>query len=202
MDRPEKRGPYAKTAARRAEILRAARASFAERGYEGSTLRDIAARAGISAVGMLHHFSSKEELLTAVLAQRDADEQKRGTSLTDPVGPRMSAAAFLAGVLREHQKAPELMRLWTELAVAASRPGHPEHAYFVERYAEARATIVADLDKRQAGGNLPPQLDPDSTAALLLAVLDGLQTQWLLDPDLDIVGLLQRFLDLIDRTDS
>src|SRR3954447_16889593 len=119
MDRPKTRGPYAKTAARRADILRAARESFAEHGYERSTLRDIAARAGISAVGLLHHFASKEELLMEVVAQRDVEERARSSEAMDARSSRAQGTAFLLDLLREHQKAPELTRLWAELSVAA-----------------------------------------------------------------------------------
>src|SRR3954451_15056926 len=104
MDRPKTRGPYAKTAARRADILRAARESFAEYGYERSTLRDIAARAGISAVGMLHHFSSKEELLMEVVAQRDREERARSAEVMDAGSPHAAGKAFLLDLVRGHQK--------------------------------------------------------------------------------------------------
>src|SRR3954452_23727003 len=74
------RGPYAKTAARRADIVRAARDSFAEHGYVQSSLRGIAERAGITHTGLLHHFSTKDELLAAVLAQRDSEEWEHGAA--------------------------------------------------------------------------------------------------------------------------
>lgn len=68
MGEAEARGPYAKTPARRAAIVRAARDSFAEKGYAKASLRDIAERAGITHAGLLHHFRNKEELLAEVLA--------------------------------------------------------------------------------------------------------------------------------------
>ncbi|MEH0580221.1 TetR/AcrR family transcriptional regulator [Streptomyces sp. B21-108] len=54
MGQARARGPYVKTPARRAEIVRAARDSFAERGYANASLRDIAERAGITHAGLLH----------------------------------------------------------------------------------------------------------------------------------------------------
>ena len=56
-------GPYASTPARRAEIVRAALASFAEHGYERASLRDIAARANVTHAALLRHFASKDDLL-------------------------------------------------------------------------------------------------------------------------------------------
>lgn len=200
MDRAKVRGPYAKTAARRADIIRAARDSFAEHGHAGASLRDIAKRAGISHAAVLHHFENKDELLTAVLAKRDDEEWElafvdaEGRDTAD--GPD-SPARYLAEILRGHQKSPELMRLWAELTAAASRPDHPAHAYFVNRYERVRTYTAQAMRERAAQGKLREGLAPDSTAALLQAVLHGLQMQWLLNQDLDIIEPLNRFFDLI-----
>ena len=107
-----------------------------------------------------------------------------------------SLAAYLAGLLRSHQEAPELMRLWAELAVAASRPDHPAHAYFVKRYEFVRARIAASM-----GDRAEDELDSESATTLLHALLNGLQIVWLLDPRLDIVTPLERFMDLIGSQD-
>ncbi|MGW0584359.1 TetR/AcrR family transcriptional regulator, partial [Streptomyces sp. NPDC002920] len=187
MDRARQRGPYAKTAARRADIIRAARDSFAERGYEGASLRDIAKRAGITHAGLLHHFQNKDEVLTAVLAQRDDEEWERSLAEVDG---QSSPRRYLTETLLQHQRAPELMRLWAELTAAASRPGHPAHAYFVDRHERVRSHTVEAMREREAEGRLPEGLDPDSAAALFLAVLHGLQMQWLLNQDLDIIAPL------------
>ncbi|WP_245822959.1 TetR/AcrR family transcriptional regulator [Brachybacterium avium] len=63
------------SSSRREEILDAAAALFAERGYHGASLRDISRRVGISHPGMLHHFASKEALLGAVVDRLEAHAQ-------------------------------------------------------------------------------------------------------------------------------
>ncbi|MFG3264533.1 TetR/AcrR family transcriptional regulator [Streptomyces bobili] len=191
---PKARGPYAKTAARRAEIVRAARDSFAQNGFAKASLRDIAERAGITHAGLLHHFPSKEELLAQVLAARDAEEWQQGLEQVD--GPDR-LAPYLAELIRHHQKAPELMRLWIELAAAASRPDHPAHTYFVERYERGRTQFAEGLQGTAARSTLREGISPDSAAALFHAVLNGLQMQWVLDPDLDIVGPVTDFVRLL-----
>lgn len=192
------RGPYAKTAARRAEILRAARESFAERGYAGSSLRDIAERAGTTHAVLQHHFAGKDELLIAVLAQRDDEEREQAEREVEGFD---AFIAFLGQVLLHHQEAPELMRLWTELAVAASRPDHPAHMYFVERYERVRTLIAEPIDDLAAKGEMLEGLNPDSVTTLLHALLNGLQIVWLLDPRLDIVTPFNQFIAMVFPSD-
>ncbi|NEA98706.1 TetR/AcrR family transcriptional regulator [Streptomyces sp. SID13726] len=199
MGEAKARGPYAKTPARRAEIVRAARDSFAEKGFAKASLRDIAERAGITHAGLLHHFRSKDELLAAVLADRDAEEWRQGLAEVDHparLGP------YLGALLRHHQKAPELMRLWIELAAAASRPGHPAHSYFVERYERGRALFSEGLSAGAARSGLREGISPESAAVLFQAVLNGLQLQWVLDQELDIVGPVDDFVRLLFAPDG
>lgn len=191
MTQAKARGPYMKTPARRAEIVRAARDSFAEHGFAKASLRDIAERVGITHAGLLHHFRNKDELLAAVLAERDTEEWQYARARV----PDMDhLAPYLGELLSHHQKAPELMRLWIELAAAASRPEHPAHDYFVQRYARGNDRFAQGMREKAGKGELHQALEPEHAATLLQAVLNGLQLQWLLDQDLDIVGPVGAFM--------
>lgn len=57
-------------AATREAILQAARKAFADAGYDGAGLREIATMAGVTAMMVSHYFGSKEQLFTEVLADR------------------------------------------------------------------------------------------------------------------------------------
>ena len=69
-DPPGNSRPQRKGALTRERILDAAETLFAERGYEGATLRDVAARVGLQTPSLYNHFDSKEALYGAVL-ERD-----------------------------------------------------------------------------------------------------------------------------------
>ncbi|WP_033283518.1 TetR/AcrR family transcriptional regulator [Streptomyces sp. NRRL F-525] len=194
MGQAKARGPYAKTPARKAEIVRAARDSFAENGYAKASLRDIAERAGITHAGLLHHFRNKDELLAEVLADRDAEEWQQGLEAVDSPS---RLAPYLGELIHHHQKAPELMRLWIELAAAASRPDHPAHAYFLERYERGRTQFADGFRDEAARSRLRADVSPESAAVLFHAVLNGLQLQWVLDQELDIVGPVTDFVRLL-----
>lgn len=110
------------TSSRREEILDAASALFAERGYHGASLRDISRRVGISHPGMLHHFNSKEVLLGAVIDRLEAHAQ----GLLDSVEAIQSSPTTLVAALagpwdpREHS-----MALLATLSAEVVNPQHP-----------------------------------------------------------------------------
>src|SRR6476660_1711429 len=119
------RGPYAKTEARRAEILHKALEAFSERGFQGSSLREIAEAVGLSQAGVLHHFASKEALLAAVLAEKDAVQIAHFENAQG-----IGVLAALRGVVAENMAQPGLIRLFTTLSAEAIHDQHPAHEYF------------------------------------------------------------------------
>src|SRR3954449_7373903 len=177
------RGPYAKTPARRATIIAAAREAFIEHGYDNASLRDIAKRAAITHQGLLRHFRGKPELLLEVLRQRDTTARERAGDL---LAAGTSAAATASRILQDELRDPGMLQLWATLQPAAARPDHPAHEYFLERQRHWVALIAQEMRDRELAGHLTPGLDATTAATLLLAALGGLQLQALLDPDLDV----------------
>jgi AcrR family transcriptional regulator len=57
---------------RRGQILDAALAVFAEKGYEGGTMRDIASRVGVTEPALYRHYAGKEALFTDLVAEAGA----------------------------------------------------------------------------------------------------------------------------------
>ncbi|MEU2778756.1 TetR family transcriptional regulator C-terminal domain-containing protein, partial [Streptomyces sp. NPDC007162] len=135
-----------------------------------------------------------DERAARARADRDRKEWQQGLDTVD--GPDR-LGPYLAELMRHHQRAPELMRLWIELAAAASRPDHPAHAYFADRYTRSRAQFADGFPDEAARSGLREGVSPESAALLFQAVLNGLQLQWLLDQDLDIVGPVTDFVRLL-----
>jgi AcrR family transcriptional regulator len=185
MSEATKRGPYAKGVARRKQILREALAAYAESDSSGPSLRSIAARVGLSERGLLHYFASREELLVAILVERDLDDAVR----FDPQG----SLSELSAVTHATAQTPGLVRLFSELAAAAADPGHSAHHYFERRYANLRR-IMEGMVQRDADADAAPdtRIDAAFAARLLIAASDGLQQQWLLDPTIDLEGDLRQ----------
>jgi AcrR family transcriptional regulator len=70
-------GNAARSEAARERVLQATLRALATNGYQGSSLAGIAEAAGLTTAGLLHHFPSKEQLLVAVLAERDRSDGAR-----------------------------------------------------------------------------------------------------------------------------
>ncbi len=175
---------YAKGIARRAAIIETATGLFGRNGFRGATMVQIAEACGISRAGLLHHFPTKEGLLLAVLRERDRRDHARLAPRGD--GPGRDALAQLNDLvaLVEHNATiPAIVNLFAVLSAEAGDPGHPAHEFFVRRYAASRANFEHTLVLARERGILLPAVDPVVLAVELVALMDGLQVQWLMDPD-------------------
>jgi AcrR family transcriptional regulator len=82
-----------------ASIIDAAVALFADRGYEATTMQDVATRVGITAPALYHYFDSKQGLLFGVL---EVNLERILTRLADPANDRSTAADQLGAFVRAH----------------------------------------------------------------------------------------------------
>ena len=182
MARP--RGNYAVTAERRAAILQSAFEVFARSGYRGGSLKDIAEIVGISEAGILHHFKTKSNLLIAVLTYRD---DRSGEYLDTNAD---SGAEFIDGwlkLIKYNASIPGVVELFTILSAEATAVDHPAHEYFQRRYAYVIEVTTRFFQMLREEGRLRPDIEPDAAARALIALSDGLQVQWLLNKEWDML---------------
>jgi AcrR family transcriptional regulator len=182
------RGSYAKGVARREEILESALDVIGRKGYQNASLKEIAEVVGVTPAALLHYFGSKEELFTAVLRKRD-EHDGLDPAFLDADGAR---DGFLQ-VIRHNTEVPGLVALFSRLSVDAADPAHPAHEYFLERSERLRTTISETFpteDRR-------PALDPETLARVIQAASDGLQLQWMIDPSVDMPGIMAALIDAL-----
>ena len=170
---------YAKGRAKRSEIVEAATALFGEVGYRSASLREIASRCGISHPGLLHHFASKELLLQAVLQHRDRVDAE-GVGFAESRGA--DTFARLVAVVGRNTQRRAIVDLFATLSAEAGSPDHPAHAYFVERYRAVVELLARAYAEAGEDGALVAGIEPEDAARELVALMDGLQVQWLLEP--------------------
>nr|WP_268987353.1 TetR/AcrR family transcriptional regulator [Streptomyces radicis] len=165
---------------RRDEILRIAMETFATRGYHNASLAEIAERAGLTQAGVLHHFRSKAGLLTGVLDLRDQSDI--GTLGEE----RPRGLAFLRHLVETAARNAEregIVRLYAVLSAESVTEGHPAQDYFRTRYEGLRGLLVEALTEAGELGEIDEGIDPVAAASAVIAVMDGLQVQWLLAPE-------------------
>lgn len=179
---------------RREQILSAAVELFGEVGYRGTSLRDIAQRVGITHPGLLYHFHSKQELLGAVLARRDATDEANFRFDDQPTA-RAHAQRLLE--LAEHNSSsPGMIELFATLSAESTDPEHPAHDYFDKRYRRVIDIFQAMFDRLGTEGELRDGADTTDLGLVFTALMDGLQVQWLYQPDqVDVAGVLRRFFN-------
>lgn len=187
------RGSYAKTAERRRDILEASIEVFAGSGFRSGSLRDIADRVGMSQAGLLHHFANKNELLAAVLQLRD-DRAEAYVPMTDDTAGLDIVKGFV-DLVEYNATVPGLVELHCVLSAEATDADHPAHAYFVERYERVVRVLTHAFDDMRDRGQLAAGVVPSSAARGMTAISDGIQVQWLLDPEnVDMAQEMRNYL--------
>lgn len=187
------RGPYAKTEQFRLDVLGAALRILAERGFDATTLQLIADEVGRSKAGLLHHFGSRDALLQAIVAHRDEVNRR-----LFPPGSGLEGSVRL---VEHNATVPGLVALFAVTsALAASDPVETERRdFFTARYARTRDGFTRRIAALQSAGEVREDLAPEVLATLFIATMDGLQTQWLLDPTIDMARHLRAMEALLRR---
>jgi AcrR family transcriptional regulator len=172
------------------QILDVALDVFGRLGYRGGSLREIADRVGLSDAGVLHHFGSKQQLLIAVLEHREAlSRQGR------PPREGLSLLDSLRELVAHNATMPGLIQLFVTLSAEATDQDHPAHDFFVARYQDVSQYFVDQLELAREVDEISPKVDLTEAAQQLMAVLDGLQVQWLLNDKVDMVATFDQFLE-------
>lgn len=187
------RGRYPKGILRRQQILDRAVEVFADLGFEGTSLRAIGEAIGVSHAALRRYFDTREELFLEVLREKDrqAVAQAQETGLDEAPGFASLGANYA-------QQAPGLMALRHSMVARALEPGN-EHSrdFFRDRYESLRRQAQVLLLHARERGAVRSDVPLEAAAALMIAALDGLSTQWLLDPEADMhagMALLEHLL--------
>jgi AcrR family transcriptional regulator len=188
--------PYATLLAkgedRRQRILTVAQRLLARNGARGTTLGQIAEEAGVSPAGLLHHFTSKEQLLHAVLDARDADDEANADLSGDIIEQ-------LERVTERFRRAPDLIGTFSVLRMENLDPEAPLHGRFLRRYRAAVDTVAEGIRRGQRAGRYRTDLDPVLKATEIVAFLNGIETSWLLDPSIPVSDVFSGYTSSLSR---
>lgn len=190
-------GTSAPVGARR-QILDAA-ADLLRHGYDATTTRAIAARVGIKAGSIYHHYESKEAIVSAVVNEGVRVVHEAVTSALDALGPQASPRERLQAAIRTHLHASLEHSAYTSASIRAFSflPAAVQEGCRVERrrYEEIWRGLVAEA---AAAGLLAPAVSQDSVRLLLLGAVNW-AGEWYRPERMSIDAIAQDFAASILR---
>ena len=185
-----------RTRASREKIIQSATEAFARQGFRGAKMADIAKAADLTEPGLLHHFPSKTHLLMEVLKERDRIDSERMRATLQKNGSHFLEAGI--ELVRHNQTVPGLVQLFNLLVAESISPEHPAHEFFIGRYQRERERCVQAIVQAQQAGEVRSDISPETLAILIFAMMDGLQVQWLLEPEKIVMSdLFQVMMDML-----
>jgi AcrR family transcriptional regulator len=181
------RGGYAAGHAARERILEAATTAFGEHGYRGASLASIGRSIGMTQQGVLYHFPTKVALLLAILEERDRQGQSTWPRDRGFVGTEVLDA--WDATVADNVERYGLVRLAHVLGAEATDEAHPARDHFIQHFDIGRSMLRQGFRAGVESGELRDDLDYELVIRQVLAMSEGLENQWLIDPGgVDIVA--------------
>jgi TetR/AcrR family transcriptional regulator, fatty acid metabolism regulator protein len=183
--------------ARRVQLIGCAVDALVEVGYAGCSVAEIAHRAGVSKGVVSYHFPSKEELLTAVVA--DLYEQA-----ATHLGARIEASTGAWEVLRGYLEAnlefiathPRLIRATAEVVINLRRPDGSLH--FTPGMPDPVAQHLQELLQRGQGEGQFRGFDPQSMAMIIRSAIDVASVRLVADPEFNVSAYQAELITAIE----
>lgn len=159
---------------RREQILAAARRCFIDQGYHPTRMDDIARAAELSKGGVYFHFKSKQEVFDSLVEEEYEASMGFLRSVVEnkaPIGEKM--ARLGQHYLDYFSAAPEAPRFFVVMGEMALRD--PRLANRLLEMQTAYVEMVASLIEQGTQEGFLRKVDSRATAALLKAILDGVE---------------------------
>ena len=178
---------------RRNEILDAARRCFVRSGFDGASMQEICAEAGMSPGNLYRYFASKEELIAGI-AERDRAEVAAEFASVDL---SQGLFAVLEGLAHHHfsERPDEQVLLCTEVMGQARR--HPEIARISQNFdRDVRQWLRTLFQEGARRGDIPADVDIEPVITMLMIIADGVWWRRALARDFDPQQVLPLFMEL------
>lgn len=166
----------------RVQILETALVVFAEKGFARATLQDIAERAGFTRGAVYWHFKDKVDLLVALAA----DMEGRGTAEPTPVVTSLAELEkLLAAYLRRfrHDQPYGMFYRTVMLQTGWTDEVAPLIDWFRDEQRQVQGWLEHCLEALQAAGEVKSGHTPTFLALSVSAMVNGLVSQWLMEPE-------------------
>lgn len=179
---------------RRMALLDAATEVFARDGYLNASMRDVADLAGITTVGLLHHFPNKTALLQALLDRREQRVVERfGELETEPTLDGFMR--FLRMSMGFSVESAQECQATLMINVESLSDKHPAFSRHQQNFEAVHQHARAHLASLKDNGEIREDVDVSALAQELFSLMDGLQIQWLRGREsVDVMGVFDNYL--------
>jgi AcrR family transcriptional regulator len=148
---------------RRLQILRVAVSLFSQRGFVGTTTKEIAQAAGVSEAMVFRHFANKQELYSAILDHKacSGDAMNPEAIVAEALQEKDDHAVFerlALGALEHHECDPEFQRLLLHAALEGHELAQMFFEKFVRRVYELLGDYVAERQRDGAMVGMDPAI--------------------------------------------
>ena len=169
---------------KRSEIARKAIEILAKRGFQATTIQDIADAAGLGKGTIYHYFNNKEEILLAVSGEVFQQVEKSlGAALLRIDEPMEKLSALIEESLRMTEDVEYIFIIYTELWLMNVRDNHYGDFMRVFKclHHDLREIVTRLFAEGQRRGILDSEIDADALAVYLVASWDGVIAHYLMD---------------------
>jgi AcrR family transcriptional regulator len=171
---------------------------FAERGYQATPMSAVADAAGLSQSGVVHHFPDRAALLAAVLERRDVRDVAGLSARRGRPARGWEVLDDMVELARLNSGRQGIVRLYTSLSGEAVDPAHPGHRWLRRHLDDAVAAVESALREAVEDGTAHPDVPATTVGRQLVALMDGLQVQWLMTPEeVDMAGAVAAHVDTV-----
>jgi len=146
---------------RRLQILRVAMRLFSQRGFRGTTTKEIALAAGVSEAMVFRHFATKSELYSAILDHKAClhDEMDPAKLVAEAMARKDDAAVFEGIALhafKQHEGDPEFQRLLLHSALEEHELAQMFWEKFVRRVYQSLSAYIRQRQRDGAMVDISP----------------------------------------------
>ena len=148
---------------RRSQILAVAVSLFSQRGFRGTTTKEIAHAAGVSEAMVFRHFATKEELYAAILDHKACSHENFDPAVmaAEAIKRKDDRAVFESlalGALNHHEKDPEFQRLLLHSALEKHQLAEMFFNEFVRRVYEFLGAYISERQRDGAFVEVDPAI--------------------------------------------
>ena len=182
---------------RRQSIVAAAIHLFAEKGFRGTTTRELAAALGVSEPVLYQHFSTKRDLYTAIIEAKAAEGRELSAGLRKQLAGSDDRAFFgqLAGlILRRAEEDPEFLRLLMFSALERHELARRFYAGHIVRFHD----LVAGYIRRRIKEGAFRRVNPNLAARSFIGMVNVYATSHVMFGEPSRAGNKKLIRDLVD----